>query len=275
MSNQTNLVYELREKATIAAAEKNGVVVTPGGMAKELWVQAKEVGEDYNTSSADGEGTLKVGDYATSEVVGKLFREIKGGTSEEFVSVSQEDIDKVKTSLTETLTSQGKSKLQNLVPVGYKLLSGTEEFTESEVTSVPALGEAADSFSVTLKGEITALIVKENDLRLVVEEIVATNEEVGEGLELDNLTSLAVANVVKQEDGKVTFTIASSGSLKSSITKEDIQTSIAGKSMSDAISYLSSLSDITEYRLEFFPQIVPESIRYVPSDTSRIKVRIN
>ncbi len=275
VSTQSNLVYELQAATTIAAAEKSGVIVTPGGMEEELWVQAKEVGDDYNISSSESEFTFKVGDYATSEVVGKLFREIKGGTSEDFVAVSQEDIDRVKTKLTETLTEQGKTKLQNLVPVGYKLLTGTEVFTETEVTSVPELGEAAENFSVSLKGEMTGMIVKEDDLRAVIEELLSRNVEVANDFELNNLTTIAVANVVKQEDGKITFTIASSGSLKSSITREDIQAQLAGKTMSEAGSILSGLSEVTEYRMEFFPQIVPESIRYVPSDIGRIKVRID
>jgi len=275
VSTQSNLVYELQAATTIAAAEKSGVIVTPGGMEEELWVQAQEVGADYNISSSESEFTFKVGDYATSEVVGKLFREIKGGTSEDFVAVSQEDIDRVKTKLTETLTEQGKTKLQNLVPVGYKLLTGTEVFTETEVTSVPQMGEAADNFSVSLKGEMTGMIVKEDDLRAVIEELLSRNVEVADDFELDNLTTIAVANVVKQEDGKITFTIASSGSLKSSITREDIQAQLAGKTLSEAGGILSGLSEVTEYRMEFFPQIVPESIRYVPSDIGRIKVRID
>jgi len=187
------------------------------------------------------------------------------------VAVSQEDIDRVKETLTDTLKKQGMNKITDSVPAGYRLIDGTQEFKELEVKSTPALGEKADNFSVSLKGEVTALAVSESDLQSAIELLIANNQKVGSDFEIDGLGDAIIGDVVRDAE-KVTFTISSSGSLRSKVTADDLKKELAGKSIEEADNYLSQVDEIVSHKITFSPALVPGALRRVPTDLSRIKI---
>src|SRR5262249_2843527 len=128
------------EEAVIPAATSDSGVVSPGIASKEWRIEAETFGPDYNIPSDSTVVDLQVGSYpmtGSDRVVGKRFKAITGGTTENFKSVSQEDVDGIKQKLTDRLVKQGKDKLKSLVRDGYIILGGTEEFEEKKVTSVP------------------------------------------------------------------------------------------------------------------------------------------
>jgi hypothetical protein len=159
------------------------------------------------------------------------------------------------------------------VPAGYGLLEGTEEFIETETTSYPGIGEEATTFSVSVKGEAVAIVVKESDLETAVGILIERNQDEEEEFQIDNLNDVVITDAVKN-DNQVTFTVTSSGNLKSKLTKDTIAQAIAGLSFKQASEYLADLDQVSKFKLDFSPAIVPEALRQVPTDLSRIKVRL-
>jgi hypothetical protein len=267
----TNLKYIIQTEVSVPAADNGGGSIIDPGIVEDVHIVAETFGEEYNITESGTKRDFKVGDYTTAEIKGQRFNKIEGGTKTTFVAVSQEDVDRVKETLTDTLERQGMNKISDSVPVGYRLIDGTQQFKEIEVKSDPAIGEKADNFSVSLKGEVTALAVSEEDLQKAIEILIANNQKVGSDFEIDGLSDAIIGDVVRDGE-KVSFTISSSGSLRSKVTADELKENIAGKSIADADNYLSQVDEIVSHKITYSPSIVPEALRKVPTDLSRIKI---
>jgi hypothetical protein len=269
----TNLNYKLRQDVTIEGVKKpcgdpsNTVV-----QVQDVPIEAEKFGTEYNISDlGTGEQVnFKVAGYKTTDMEAKRFKNITGGTTESFQATSQADVDRVKTPLVERLKEQGVRKLANLVPTGYRLIEGTQEFNETKETATPAVGEEGTSFSLSLEGKMTALIVAEADLETGIGLVVKNNQQLDADFELGGLGDVVIGDV-KRTGQKVSFTVASKGSIQSKVTEDDLKNALVGKSMDAANDYLVNVKEIESFKLTFSPSFIPDSIKRIPS-ADRIKV---
>lgn len=270
----TNLKYVIKAEVTVPAAQTSGGPINDIGEVRDVRIEAQTFGEEYNITESGTKVDFKVGDLTTDQVIGKRFRNIEGGTKKTFKAPSQADVDKVKAKLAEDLQRQGQNKLNNLVPDGFKLLEGTAKFEEVTVRSTPEVGKEGTSFSVTLEGKATAMIVSEEDLEEAIVALIAKNNtdtDPDTQFEIKNAGDVEISNVVRTE-GKATFVIVSRGSLQSSVKAEDVQNMIRGKGLDEAEELLIKVSEIQNVSVTYTPTFVPEFMKRVPNDNSRIKV---
>lgn len=282
VNKATGRAYLTRAAVTIPKGSTQNNVVNPGGVSSSeqqfsIAIEAEQVGAEYNIeiSGTSDIPEFSVSNYADTVLVGKGVKgAIAGGTTENFATPSQEDIDKLKKTLVEDLTRQGSIRLQAKVEEGYRLIAGTEFFTEEEVRSTPAIGERAEGdFTLSVSGKINALAVKEEDLQAAIAQLVLANQDNPDGFEVRGLENAVFAEVTRSNN-TARFKVTSAGSLRSKIDEQSIKSSIAGKSVSDARAFLSSQEDIATYTLRFNLGFLPEGIQLVPSDWARISVRI-
>lgn len=267
----TSLKYVLKEDVVVPAKPANDPIGI--GQAEDKPIVAEKFGEEYNITESGTKIDFKIGNYPTSEVIGKRFKRIEGGTTKTFKAPSQEDVDRVKKTLIENITKQGQTRVKNLVPDGYRLLLGTEQFAETSVRSTPEVGKEGENFSVTLEGKMTALIVSNSDLETAIKSLIDKNKASGESSKFE-VRSLGDAELseIKREGNKVTFKVVSKGSLTSKVTEESIKQEVAGASIDQAEEYLIKVEEIESARVEFMPSFVPEFLKRVPSDWARIKI---
>lgn len=269
----SNLKYVIKEDVTVRAKNANDTLDI--GRTEDVSVEAEKFGDEYNITESGTKTDFKVGTYTTADVVGKRFRPIEGGTTRKFKSPSQADFDKVKKTLSENIAKQGLSKIKNLVPEGYRLIEETAKFEEVTARSTPEVGKEGDSFSLTLEGKMTALMVADADLDKAISLLIARNQQGSEEddaeFEVQNLGDAEISEVVREGD-KATFKVVSRGSLTSKVTEESIKQGIAGKTISEAEEYLIKVSEIDTSRIIFNPGFLPNFLHRVPTDWSRIKI---
>jgi hypothetical protein len=277
VTNPSNgLKYLVTTAITVPAATESGGVVTVG-KSEDVRIEAETFGDQYNIDVSSTVIEMKLGDYPTSgteSVVVKRFEAISGGTTESFTAVSQEDVDGIQQKLVERLTKQGRDKLKNLVREGYTILSGTEEFEVTKVSSVPAVGEAGSRLDVSVEGEISILVVAKKDLQAAITALVQQNQDQEIDYAIDATAEESLTNIQKIEGG-VTFTVSSSGSLKSQVDETEIREALSGKTVEEARRYLGEqVPEIDRFVLSFSPEFLPEFLKYIPRDPARIKLQV-
>lgn len=269
------LKYVIQQDVTVPAADPNNPGnVNTFGIAKDVEITAEKFGEDYNITDPPGEKVdFKIGDMNTTDIKGKRFNKIEGGTTEAFVSPSKDDVEKRKKSMTETLTKQGSDKLQLLVPAGYRILTDSIVFKQTDLHTTPAVGEKGDNFNITIEGKVSAIAVSEDDLKAVITELVKRGQDptLGSDIQVTTLDDAAITNVKRTKD-KVSFTITSKGSLQSVVTESDIKDQIAGKSPNEVESILLKIDQIESVKTNFTPTFLPDFLKRVPTDHDRIRV---
>lgn len=270
----TNLKYLLTEDTAVPAGTTAGAIITPGGQNKEVRMEAEKFGAEYNIAADDTVTDLQLQGYPTSDVIVKRFRPIEGGTTEQFTSVAQKDVDAIKPKLEERIKKLAKDKIINILQEEYYLLDGTDELNVKELKITPAIGEEASQFTISIVGELSIVVVLKDDLNTAVTELASRTQENDIKFVLSNTGNQQVTNIEKIPTG-VKFTISSSTSLQTQIDENKIKQDIAGKRLSEARNYLDmNVPEIESNFVSFAPEFIPEWLRFVPQDFGRIKIDV-
>lgn len=276
LHTSTNRAYVTKQAVTIPKGKSQNNIIDPGGRDLPVAIEAEQPGVEYNIdiSGVSDIPKFSVSNFAQDKLQGQgVDGSITGGTTENFVTPSQEDFDKLKKKIEEDLIKQGAIRLQTVVPSGYRLIAGTEVFTAEETTPVPNVGEKAEKdFTISMNGKITGLAVKEEDLRNAIEQLILANQDNPEGFEVSGLENAVFAEV-KRTENTASFLVTSAGNIRSRVDVDTIKKAIAGKTVAEAREYLRSLEDIQHFVLRFNLGFLPEGLQRVPTDLARVSVR--
>lgn len=282
LTNTTNnLVYVTLSEVSMPAKTSSGGVIDPGS-EEDISIEADGFGTNYNLDlpTADNKTTtvfsIEGYDRAT-EISATSFGDLTGGTKEEFVSVSQENFDKLKETIVPDLKKQGLERLKALTESGYQLIEGTVTYDEStEPQSLPKVGEEAKdrTFNLTVQIGIKGLAVKTSDLTEAVSTVLKSNAQGTNGntLQVDDIMNPVIDKVEANGDDFV-VTVSSKGSVKTEITPEQMKKDIAGFTIQQANDYFRLIDYIQDYKVSFNPDLLPDGLKRVPTDTSRITIK--
>lgn len=272
----TNLKYVTKKEVVIDAG-------TPGGafIQDNVPVEAQEVGEEYNINLVTESTRLRIAGYEQDfpKIYAGVFNEITGGNSSEITIPSQENFDKLKETLLTEIESQGASKVRLLLPSGYTLVQESIKFTETKASALPAVGEKAEDgkFTLSIEGYVTAYAVSNEDLKSIASRVLSEGktptEDSSGDVVVDKLDLPQITKITESEEGLI-ITISTQASVGVRPSDDTIKQSIAGKSFSEAQQYLDNVESIDVYRINFTPSFVPEAVRIIPSDTTRITIRV-
>lgn len=276
--NLTNgLTYVLTEEVTLDPATVDSNIKTPSSQ-DNVQLESETFGDKYNIEVSDKTRFSVEGYNTEEEVSATAFQSFQGGSEESFTSVSQENYDKLKETIIPDLKKQGLERLKALTESGYQLIEGTVVYDESkEPEAFPKVGEEAKdkTFNLTVQIGIKALAVKTSDLTEAVSTVLKNNAQDTNGgeLEIDDIMDPQIDNVEVNGDDYV-ITVSSKGSVRTQITQEQMKKDISGLTIDQANDYFRLIDYIDNYKVSFNPIIVPETLRRVPSDTSRINIKI-
>ncbi len=269
----TNRRYVLVNNVTLKAATTSSESVTTISIADDVPIEAENVGEEYNISEVDSNTIFTIeGFTGVDNVYAKRFKPVEGGTSVKFTSVSQQNVDSLKETMIPELQNQGVTKLKAFIPQGYILINESIKFTEKEVKPFPNVDEESKdgTFSLSITGEVSALTVKEDDLKAVLTKLAVESEDT-QNLIVDSLENFTVSEVVTDGE-KTSFTITSKGKVTSEVIQEEIKQDLSGKSIEDARDYLTNLEEVSKVKIKFTPAFVPAALRKIPSSDTRVTI---
>ncbi len=271
-------LFRLDEKVTVPGGRLQAGKLAAGSI--EAKVTAAEPGEDYNIGSS----TFSIPGFAgSSKYTGfyaKSFSEMFGGLKGETVSIAAEDIENAKKSATETILSKLKQRLGQETEGTVVLPDAVSE----EILAVDCLaqvGDAAKSFSVSVKGKISAFVFKNQDIeemaRLLISNAIASQQPVQNffsGTSQIKPGSSKIDLEVKEKDlslkrGKLVFNVRAESYQE--INQEALFGELAGKPLAEAEKTLVSFGETIE---KSDVSIWPFWINKLPLDKDKIKLKI-
>ncbi len=240
-------------------------------------LEAETFGTQFNIEVSE-KTRFSIEEFNTEEELSATaFQSFLGGTEESFTSVSKDNYDKLKEAIVPDLKKQGLERLKALTESGYQLIEGTVTYDESKSPeSMPKVGDEAKdkTFNLTVQIGIKGLAVKTSDLTEAVSNVLKNNAQgtSGTNLQVDDIMNPLIEKVEKSGEDYI-VTVSSKGSVKTQITPEQMKKDIAGLTIQQANDYFRLIDYIQDYKVSFNPILIPEGLKRVPSDTSRISIK--
>ena len=131
-----------------------------------------------------------------------------------------------------------------------------------------AIANTSGTFNVFGEASMKAVGFRESDLKLILTSIAQKDNP---EMVFDNL-DLSYSKVqVDLTKGSETFYLVAKGNLKPDFSAEDFVAQIAGKSLNEARSVISKLSQLVTAKISLWPIW----LKTLPSDMGKIKVLVN
>jgi len=234
---------------------------------ENVGITASNFGNDYNTSEQE---RFKIAGFDVEKVWGKNLSNITGGSTEEVTTVSQADIDGLKSTLEEALKQDLLSQLKENAGNGRVILDDTIKYEILNEDATPDLDQEADQVTLSISMKATALSFKNEDIDSIAQILV--NKEQGDDFEIDKFE---YSSEIKKIEGEQIFiNLSVTGIVTPNIDEEKIRTDLSGKSKGAGEEYLSNIENIKEYSLEISPSYLPSFLKHFPNSKDKIKVEI-
>lgn len=269
-STQGDLKFLLDEEITIEPAsievdEQYNQKTTPS--KKEAAVVAEEIGADYNLSAGQ---EFLIASFIKDDFVAKNEAPFSGGSSHKAKVVAEEDRQKLKETVLESLTRKGKEKIAKQLSAGEKLIEESLDLEITEEKFSHEVGEETDQLSLTLVADLTGLAYWEEDLGRLMEEIVA--KEIPQGFTIGEEKQVDFKFVEEQERGYL-FDLSFNYSLYPDIDEDEVKRKIAGRKTSTVEDYLYLLPSVNDFRIKISPPL-PDFLLTLPHQVDNITVKM-
>lgn len=263
-----NLTFYLNAQAKIPAAISD---ITPSKL-ESVPIIASEPGEQYNITGTD----VKINGFdPNSQLSGRIFRDVKGGTSEKIKVVSQQDVDSLKKSLTETIRKLLDQELEKSLTSDDIKIPNSNTVLGKKFEITPKVGEEGDEFSIiALEYEMTQLTISQRDLDKLANSMIKEKYNMTENDEIDSNQAATFENLQILENGEIQFTIRKQGKIKADINESIIKASIENQQIENIGSKLSEIKEIKDYEVKYKPEFLPKFLQRVPADKSKIFIKI-
>lgn len=263
-----NLTFYLNASAKIPPAVSD---ITPSKL-ESVPIIAAQPGDEYNISDTD----VKIeGFNPNSQLSGRIFRAVKGGTSEKVKVLTQEDVDRLKSSLTTTLTKLLTEDIDKSLDKDAIKLPNTNILTEKRFEVTPKVGEPAEEFSIiALEYEMSILTFNQKDLDKLANSLIAEKYNIENEDEIDSKQAATFENLQIAQEGTAKFSIRKQGRVKANINESVIKAAVENESLNNIGSKLSEIQEIKDYEIVYKPSFMPKFLQRVPADKSKIKINI-
>lgn len=259
--------FKFTTDAEVTVASASGTIESTISGKADVNVTAADFGPEYNLEA----GTeFQVEDFSKSVYAARNDIAFSGGTKEDVTVVAKKDVVDLRDDLLKRLKEEAVAEIGGET-------SGKRVFTETliakpieEKLSAPVSGEA-DSVTMDLTAEITALSIEEKDLNDLLSAVLRDKIPDGFTLPISDF-EIEVTNVATDE-GKVTFEALVKANLSPIISETEMWEKIAGKRPKAALDEIRNWPHLKEARLELTPNL-PSILQWVPTNKNKIHLEI-
>ncbi|KKU40259.1 MAG: hypothetical protein UX55_C0011G0038 [Candidatus Azambacteria bacterium GW2011_GWE2_46_45] len=175
--SETGKLFRLDKTVTVPGAKVVDGKITPSSI--DVQVTAGEPGEDFSIGPSDFtipgfQGTPK---YAA--FYGKSGAAMAGGSSGAAQIVTKDDIAKAKEEIRKELENRIREELLGKIPSGLKFIEDAVEQKVNEMTANVEAGESAEKFEIKGKITLKALLFKESDIDIWIDQNVSSQIQAG------------------------------------------------------------------------------------------------
>lgn len=237
---------------------------TPG--ENKASATATDIGPNYNINSGVDLTIVGFDEIFYSGVTQSAFI---GGDEKQITVASQEDLDRLEKTLTETLKEKASSDL-NANSQGHKIYTEAQtlKIVKKEFDKKP--DEEASLINLNMAIEISALTFDENDLKSYLASAAQSKAEGNLEARAENIELLEVA--IKNQKDTLILTGRFRANLTPKIDENSLKDQIAGASVKSARDIIKKAADAADVRITISPAI--PFIDSLPKDKSKITFKL-
>lgn len=237
---------------------------------KSIEIEAVNFGNEYNL---DANEKFKVSDNDIDELVAENDKKLTGGTLEEVKVVAEKDISDLEKLLEESLTTKVKDSLSKKTVNGQELNEASIASSVVKKKFENELGDEVENLSLSMTIDATGYAYKKEDLDKVVQDLAT--KSIPEQYDWDGESFNYEVAVVKDvnatnPNGVLNLQVKLTVYIIPKINKSKIAEDLSGMKTMEAEKYLSELSNIKEYSIDF--SNMPMFFVRMPLKPDRIEV---
>ena len=260
--------FRLIKTTTVPGAQiLEGKIV---GSSIDVDVVADQPGGEYNI----GPGRFTIPGFQGTPKYNAFYGQSKsamaGGASGLLKVVTQEDYNKAKNELWQSLQPALDSEFKNQLPSGLKIIDGAQKEEITGVDSTVTVGSPADKFTMTIKGAATVVLFDEKDILEIIRKKLADKLN-------NNDLSLVTDKIdyqltsVDYARGQITAKVSVSGKLVWKINTDDLKKEISGQNEKGIRDIFSRHSEVSEVKVSFWPFWV----KNVPNNLDKVIIKVS
>ncbi len=256
--NKTTEVHEFNAETQISAGEiqfslDKSVEVPPASESVEgltygksnISVIASKIGQNGNLTS---QTEFKIGDFSSSQFMGRNDNAFSGGTSREVSVVSSKDQDQLFKDLQNELKEKAKSDLQSKLVEAEKIVEGSETYEIINKEFSNEVDQETKELGLNLQIKVNVLTYQESNFLTIMEAVI--KENIPAGFEYrENEIEVKISKVDNSEDN-FKFKATLSAHLYPLIDVEKIKNEIKGYSLDDMNKHMKSVKDVVGYEID-------------------------
>jgi len=261
------LIFRTLTNVTVPGTKVENGKITPGVV--EVEVVADKAGENYNISS--GKFTIPAfkeradtGRY--EKIYGETIETMKGGIIGRAKVVTEDDFNKAEETLQTQLQKEIDESLK-LQTIGLKTINSLSIKTDKPESSA-GIDEAAESFTVSLKGSLKTIAFKQSDL----DELIKQHVEKTQNLDVvsDKLDLNYKSANLNEVENLLEFTITMSGVVFAKIDTDKIRLDLKEKDEDEIKAYFRNVAEVESAKVALFPFWV----KRIPKNQEEILIKV-
>ena len=264
------LKFALADNVTVASESTGSNFETKPGTA-EVSVTAQQVGATSNLASGVD---MAVESYSSDSYVARTSSQFVGGTSREVLAVTAKDREAALATLRAELLEKAADALQADAPAGQYVVP-TKNSRVLKSTYSAEVGSEADTLDLELSLEVQGLAYFGEDLTPLATAVLQTVVPAGYTLTSDVPQVLSSPLAVASGASQVRLAANVTGTAKAIADLPELQTAVAGKSPTDALSSLQSLPIVQRASVRRTPYILTLFAPRLPSSPEKIHILVS
>lgn len=267
ISTPSGLKFAFNSDVTVSPASGSADPNSYQPGTASVQVTAQQIGTDSNLTAGS---EFKIGTFSSLDYVAKNPSAFSGGSSRQVAAVSKADLAKLKDDLTVAARDQAKNQLLEQVTSSQLIIPESINLTTVSSVYNHQLDETADQLNLKLSLKASALAISKSDLDQLIAEQIQSRQPPGYTISGNSAQKFTV----KSATGTASvINLQVSASLLPQISSDVIRSRLVGKRPAPAISYLQSLTGVSQVDLTFYPRL-PEFMLTMPRISQNIQLAI-
>lgn len=248
--------------ATVPGASVSGGSIVPG--KAQVNVEASDIGTEYNVP-AQG---YSVSGYDSLSANGS---DMKGGDKKTITVVSQEDVDKAKSSLAQQDSNAIKSDLKKQFNKSYLIIDESFGSAQGSPSVSPAVGQEATKAKVTIETTYSLVGLARSDVDQLLNAALksALDAKPDQSIYDNGGNKVSFANFQKFDTGTYSARLSTTGYIGAKIDKTDLAKQLAGKRQGEIQAIVDEIPNVDNVDIKFSPFWVNGA----PSDPKKIDIK--
>ncbi len=263
-------IFRLVNQVVVPGAKIENGKITPSYIDAE--VIADKPGENYNIGPTKFTIPGFQGTPRYETFYGESLEPMKGGYIGETKVVGQSDVDKAKQEILNIALVSLNEELKSKIPPTAVVLDDAKQLTLAEATTTPNIGEKADTFELSAKVILKALVFDENDIKQLFELLALKENSQLKNKELfESHFEYGVPRVDFNERKLLAFPVLAKLTFRDKIETSQFKNQLSGKSTKELEDFFKKYDNIEKVDVSIWPNF----LNFMPLNNNRIQVLVD